>query len=121
MPHTIHNYLRAHRKRAGLSQDELASLLGCQSGTKVSRYERQTRTPVLSTALACQVIFQVPVHELFPGLYEEVEHLTRERARTLMERLQSAPRTPLPEHKRNWIEAIATPPAIRIRYERHDG
>jgi len=37
MSHKLQNYLRTYRKRNSLSQDEMAFLLGCQSGTKVSR------------------------------------------------------------------------------------
>src|SRR5258708_38807061 len=50
-PH-LHNYLRAHRKRLGLSQDEVAYLLGAESGAKVCRYERLVRGASLETALA---------------------------------------------------------------------
>jgi transcriptional regulator with XRE-family HTH domain len=81
------NYLRAHRKRLGLSQQQVAFLLGCRSGAKVSRYERFTREPTLRTAFACEVIFHTPARELFAGIYEEVEHETERRARILARRL----------------------------------
>ncbi|HQU07582.1 MAG TPA: helix-turn-helix transcriptional regulator [Candidatus Paceibacterota bacterium] len=104
-----HNYIRAYRKRAGLSQDELALLLGCRSGTKVSRYERHARTPTLETALACQAIFGVPVHELFPGMYREVEQVTHARAQTLARQLRSTPGTPLPERKAQLLDMMGAP------------
>jgi transcriptional regulator with XRE-family HTH domain len=81
------NYLRRCRKRASLSQDDVAFLLGCQSGTKVSRYERFRRRPTLETALACEVIFGAPVRELFAGLYHQVERRTKQRATGLVRRL----------------------------------
>ena len=83
------SYLRTHRKRGGLTQDEMAFLLGCQSGTKISRFERLARRPNLETALACQVVFGVPARELFPGLFAEVEKTVSGRARLLSERLQA--------------------------------
>ena len=83
------SYLRTHRKRGGLTQDEMAFLLGCQSGTKISRFERLARRPNLKTALACQVIFGVPAHELFPGVFAEVEKTVAERARLLLEQLRA--------------------------------
>ena len=46
MPHKLENYLRTYRRRAGLSQDEMAFLLGTKSGTKVSRYEHRLVPPV---------------------------------------------------------------------------
>jgi transcriptional regulator with XRE-family HTH domain len=83
------SYLRTHRKRGWLTQDEMAFLLGCQSGTKISRFERLARRPNLKTAFACQVVFGVPAHELFPGTFAEVEKSVAERARVLSERLRA--------------------------------
>jgi transcriptional regulator with XRE-family HTH domain len=89
MASRIHSYLRTHRKRCGLTQDEVAFLLGCQTGTKVSRFERRARKPNLATALACEVVFGVPAHELFPRAHAEVEKSVTERARLLASRLRA--------------------------------
>lgn len=83
------NYLRASRKQAGLSQDDLAFLLGCGSGTKVSRYELFRRQPGLVTVFALESIFRKPARELFAGMYEDAEQQTAERARRLIERLHT--------------------------------
>jgi transcriptional regulator with XRE-family HTH domain len=83
----LENYLRMHRKRAGLTQAELAYLLGVHSGGKVSRYERFARRPTLETAIAFELILGVPVRELFAGVREEVEHEVKKRARHLRRRL----------------------------------
>lgn len=107
MSQRTHNYLRTHRKRAGLTQDELALLLGCKSGTKVSRYERLTREPNLETAFACQAIFGVPAHELFPGIYQNVEQIIKKRAELLKEKLGGT--NAAVEYKRQALNAIATP------------
>lgn len=77
------NYLRTNRKRMGLSQDDVAYLLGRQSGTKICRYERFVRDPSLETALACEVIFHRPIRELFSGIFREVERKIAARARLL--------------------------------------
>ena len=84
LPH----YLRSFRKRAGLTQQELASLLGCESDSKVSRYEFFLRKPSLRTAFAYEVIFDTPARQLFAGIFEEVETITRRRARTLLKQLE---------------------------------
>ncbi|MBI4469801.1 MAG: helix-turn-helix transcriptional regulator [Acidobacteria bacterium] len=81
------NYLRTYRKRAGLSQDEIAFLLGARSGAKVSRYERFRREPSLRTALAYESVFRIPVRELFAGIYEEAELKTLKRRKVLIARL----------------------------------
>jgi transcriptional regulator with XRE-family HTH domain len=80
------NYLRANRKRLALSQDEVAFLLGAQSGAKVCRYERFVREPSLETALAFEAIFKRSVSELFGGLYQKVEREVAERVKILNQR-----------------------------------
>jgi transcriptional regulator with XRE-family HTH domain len=70
--------------RLGLTQEEVAYLLGAVSGTKVCRYERFAREPLLRTALAYEAIFQRPIRELFTGMYEEIEQEIAERAKALL-------------------------------------
>ena len=96
MESKVPSYLRTYRKRNGLSQDEVAFLLGCQSGTKVSRFERLARKPNLETALACEVVFGIPAHDLFPRAYAEVEKTVTARARMLSNRLRAADHRELP-------------------------
>lgn len=84
----LSNYLLSNRKRLGLSQDEVAFLLGTRSGAKTNRHERFVREPNLAAALAYQVIFQKPVSELFGGLYEKIEKLIAVRAKVLAHRIQ---------------------------------
>ncbi len=83
----LKNHLRSQRKRSALSQDELAFLLGAQSGAKVCRYERFSRAPTLETVLAYEMIFQKPARDLFPGLYREVERKVTGRATALSYRM----------------------------------
>lgn len=92
-PGKLPHYLRLHRKKVGLSQDELARLLGATSGTKVSRYERFARTPTLETALACEVILGVPVADLFGGMREQAEAKVLLRVEALLPRLVHDPAT----------------------------
>ena len=87
----------------------MAFLLGCQSGTKISRFERLARQPNLETALACQVVFGVPAHELFSGVFAEVEKTVTKRARLLSGRLQAKDRPGRPglRHKLSILKEIA--------------
>lgn len=77
------NYLRAYRKRAAMSQDDVAFLMGNKNGSKVCRNERYVREPSLETAFAYEVIYQQPARELFGGLYHRIEDEVAARARTL--------------------------------------
>jgi len=69
----VASYLRSLRKRAGLSQRELADLLGCLTKATVSRHERAESLPSLLIAFGYEAVFHVPVAELFPGVYESVK------------------------------------------------
>src|SRR5216683_5217015 len=68
----LENYLRSCRRRAGLTQREVAFLIGCRDGAQISRYEKRRRLPPLETALAWEVVFGVPVSELFAGMRETI-------------------------------------------------
>lgn len=69
-PHRLLNYLKTHRKYSGLTQCDIAFLLGNSDGAQLSRYEKHHRIPPLETALAFEAIFKVPVAELFAGLHD---------------------------------------------------
>jgi DNA-binding XRE family transcriptional regulator len=88
MNHKITSYLRSHRRRWGLTQRELAYLLGIKNGSVVSRMERQRRRPNLLVALACQVVFDIQTVKMFPGLFSEIEDAVMRRAYKLYDRLQ---------------------------------
>lgn len=66
-------YLRTHRRIWGLTQPELASLLGLRSASHLSRIEHGKRSPKVEVALACQVIFGIPPSAMFPQVYTLVE------------------------------------------------
>ncbi len=73
MERTVRCYLRTHRRVWGLTQQELAALLGFQSAAHVSRIENGKRAPTVESALACQVIFGIPPSAMFPHAYDLVE------------------------------------------------
>jgi transcriptional regulator with XRE-family HTH domain len=100
------NYIRTHRRRAALSQDEVAFLLGCECGTKVGRYELNRRMPTLETALALEAVFGVSVSELFAGRFHEVEQSVVKRAHELVERLRKAKPSPRITAKLSLLMAI---------------
>src|SRR2546428_8706607 len=105
MAKRLHNYLLTHRKRFGLTQAEVAFLLGCRHKTKVSDYEQRTRRPMLETALACEVVFGVPVRELFAGMFDEVEVVTHRRGPGPAPELNpAAPNPPHPPHAALLVE-----------------
>ena len=110
MAYKLQNYLRTYRKRFCLSQDELAFLLGCRNGTKVSHYERLARHPNLQNAFAYEVIFGTPPRELFAGVYQKVERTTIKRARMLAQKLAKEGPNPVTSRKLEILRAVASVP-----------
>lgn len=83
-------YLRSYRRRAGLSQREVARLLGHKEASSLSRFEQADRIPSLEAALILERVFDVRITELFPELgvkvdalvYDRTDKLLRERIHT---------------------------------------
>jgi transcriptional regulator with XRE-family HTH domain len=59
------SYIRSYRRKAQLSQEDVAFLLGKTSGTSVSRHERGRRAPTVQTALAYEIILGQPIGALY--------------------------------------------------------
>ena len=102
-----HNHLRRYRKRGALTQEETAFLLGGHCGTKVSRLERGARPPSLQTALAYQAVFNVPVHELFPGEFQVAVTAVQGRAAKLSRKLEGSEGTQKTPFKAKHLAAIS--------------
>lgn len=114
MPLTaLPNYLRSHRKRAGLTQDEMAFLLGRTNGKKVSRYECNQRRPRLETVLAYEILFRTPARDLFPGVFHQIQQETMTRTTTLARRLGKRHPNPSTSRKLTVLLDITSEPAPR--------
>lgn len=105
----LSNYLKMYRKRSGLSQDEVAFLLGCKSGAKLSRYERGGRLPSLETAIALELVFGVDSRELFRGHHTRVYQRVRRRAQRLSRRVDAQPLTPSIKRKLDFLVEVIHP------------
>lgn len=80
--------LRTLRIRSGLSQREIAELLGFRSDAAAFRHERAKSIPDLRTAMAYEILFGVPISSQFPGLFREIEPLVERRISQLKRRLE---------------------------------
>jgi transcriptional regulator with XRE-family HTH domain len=81
------NYLRAYRKRCGLSQEDLAYAVKLSGKSEWCELERFHREPSFRTAAACAKVFGVPASELFAGIDKSTGKETTRRLRTLRNRL----------------------------------
>ena len=110
----LKNYLRTHRKQSGLSQSEVAFLLGTGDGGQISRYEKGHRVPTLRTAIAFTTIFGVSQDILFAGIQLGLESEVLSRIKQLRIRLEKK----LQEHgdaaadsrKLHWLNGRSSSP-----------
>jgi DNA-binding XRE family transcriptional regulator len=82
------NYLRSYRLRWGLSQGELAHLLGWSRPDVISRIEKKQRQPTLRLVIACLVLFGGSASELFPDIVTRIETDVMGRVWEFYERIQ---------------------------------
>jgi transcriptional regulator with XRE-family HTH domain len=88
----LRNYLRVHRRRWHLTQEELAFLFGYLDQSIIARLERDERAISLAVVYACELVFGVKPKEIFPALFAIMEDDIVERMHQLRDRLlQSEP------------------------------
>ena len=83
-------YLRSYRKKSGLSQRELAEIIGVATEWQVSLHEQSREIPFLITAISYEMVFRVPLSRLFPGIYETLQQNIECRLAELEERLHQS-------------------------------
>jgi transcriptional regulator with XRE-family HTH domain len=105
MSHKLVHYLRNERRRRGLSQDDVAALLGGVWKGRVSRYERGVIPPT-GVALEYEAILHKHVADLLAGAYDDARSGVRSRARRLLNSEQP-PHTPRQWLRHKTLEQIA--------------
>jgi transcriptional regulator with XRE-family HTH domain len=88
---SLDNYIEMHRKRFGLSQEDLSHLISSEKGSTISRYEQGLRFPNLESLLALEVVLGQPIAELYAGIKERVEDEVAKKAEDLLLKLGDAP------------------------------
>ena len=83
--------------------------MGWKRSDSVSDHEQRRYQPSLKAALTYQVLYGVPVHELFPEEYEEVEHLLKERAQVLLKETAANKRSGRLLAKMGRLQQLASP------------
>jgi len=88
MSHLLPSYLHKLRKQWGLSQPDIASLLGV-TGSALSRFENLSRRPNAELLIGAEVIFGHGARDVFPAFYRDIERTIVGRARAQHDRLES--------------------------------
>ena len=92
-------YLRTYRKHTGLTQTEVAYVLGINR-SDLWQYETSRREPSLRVLLALQVLYRMPLRKLFAGIFIQCRGATLQRLRRLRARLVTDGK-----HKRSRLRA----------------
>src|SRR5262249_4097221 len=113
------NYLRSYRLRWGLSQGELAYLLGWSRPDVISRVEKKQRQPTLRLVMACFILFGSSAAELFPDISTRVEDDVMGRVWDCYERLKGNPSRKT-KSQIELLESAIERADQRAREDRHD-
>src|SRR6266481_1193227 len=73
------NHLLHYRKRMGLTQLQVAGLLGWKNIKAISKMESGTALPTMNTALKLSAIYRVPVEFLYHDLCLQLRSEIREK------------------------------------------
>lgn len=60
--------MRVLRRRLGLTQQELAYVIGYKSDSQISHIENGSRTPQLAEVLMIELVFGIPAVTIFPQI-----------------------------------------------------
>src|SRR6266542_6117949 len=107
-PSSKPNLMRVLRRRLGLTQKELAFLVGYESDSQVSRIENGSRIPHLAEVLVVELVFGVPAVTVFPQIRQAVGPRIRSRAQALLREVEksSLAGTPRISYKTAQLERV---------------
>ena len=83
------NHIRRLRMEAGLTQRELAHIIGYQSVSSLSHLENGHKLPAIKTAMKLEVAFQRLIPDIFSKLYEAVREPVARRRIALFQRREA--------------------------------
>jgi len=107
MPDHHHGeYLKMLRRESGLTQDELAFLLGLESGSKISRYERARRKPGFRTLIGLEIALRTRLDTLFAIDGDKARRLLRKRAGILLRRAPAARRRSIARRRFDFLMSL---------------
>ena len=99
--------LRVQRRLWGISQKELARLLGFKSPTLLSKVEHGHRKPTMQAIVGTYVLFGVDTRNMFPRLWRELEEAVIRRVYDLYQRVENGTTRRLQRKKELAQQALA--------------
>lgn len=90
----IPNYLRRCRKARGFTQREVAWILGLESSSMISRWEKGVSLPETLNAIKIAVVYQITVDYVFEELRDTLSDEIRKRTDAVVEARNGSSRRP---------------------------
>ena len=100
------NYLKTVRLETGLSQEEVAYMLGLKSTAYLCRLEQRKCAPSIRIILGCRILYKATLDAIIPAYMKDIEEEVCERANTLLTSLRKKEQTPLIRQKINSLRRI---------------
>ena len=94
MKHTQKNYLRTLRLKSGLTQKDVAYLLGLKSHEKISSIETRKKLPTIDVVIACCKVYAVKPNDFIRDDVTKIEQNVVHRAKSLYQLLKKQTRNP---------------------------
>lgn len=88
-PHHHPNHIKRLRMEKGLTQRELAHIIGYQSVSSLSHLENGHKLPSIKTAMKLEAAFQELIPAIFSKLYDEVRTPVVRRRMALFQRREA--------------------------------
>jgi transcriptional regulator with XRE-family HTH domain len=103
-----YSYLRQHRKRSPLTQNDIAFIMNLPDFANVCRWEKGVRQPTVEVALIYHFLFGFPLATLFDEQKQPLAKDTGERIKLLIEQLKTNPVTPKIKGRIAFLESALT-------------
>jgi transcriptional regulator with XRE-family HTH domain len=107
--------VRVLRRRLGLTQRELAYLIGYDSDSQLSRIENGSRHPRLTEMLILELVLGLPALTVFPEIRQSVDREMSSRIRSLLRDVSRTDgrKTPRVSYKNAQLERLLA--SVRIQ------
>lgn len=99
--------MRTIRLKAGLTQKDVAALLGMETGSAISRTEKSNGIPSPTILLGYCIIFKIHPKDLAPGKYGNIEKVVYAQASILAGQLKKRHATPAMSGRLKFLENLS--------------
>ena len=99
--------MRTYRLRTGLTQRDVAALLGLGTGSTISRTEKGNGIPSIQVLLGYCVLFEAHPQNLVPGILRDIEKIVYARAHVLAGQLRKRQATPMVLERLKFLENLS--------------